>query len=101
MEGVRHHLVGCVKYGEYFDVRAFRARAGSIVRECVGEGRSVIVVGGSNYYAQALEDLFSLYQQQGGKDTAEDFNLKWESGEVKTGNVRELREFKGKLTSLK
>ena len=54
MEGVRHHLVGCVKYGEYFDVRAFRARAGSIVRECVGEGRSVIVVGGSNYYAQAL-----------------------------------------------
>ena len=54
MEGVRHHLVGCVKYGEYFDVRAFRARAGSIVRKCVGEGRSVIVVGGSNYYAQAL-----------------------------------------------
>ena len=47
------------------------------------------------------EDLFSLYQQQGGKDTADDFNLKWESGEVKTGNVRELREFKGKLTSLK
>jgi thymidylate synthase (FAD) len=47
------------------------------------------------------EDLFSLYQQQGGKDTVEDFNLKWESGEIKTGNVRELREFKGKLTSLK
>jgi thymidylate synthase (FAD) len=47
------------------------------------------------------EDLFPLYQQQGGKDTVEDFNLKWESGEIKTGNVRELREFKGKLTSLK
>jgi thymidylate synthase (FAD) len=47
------------------------------------------------------EDLFPLYQQQGGNDTIEDFNLKWESGEIKTGNVRELREFKGKLTSLK
>jgi thymidylate synthase (FAD) len=47
------------------------------------------------------EDLFPLYQQQGGNDTIEDFNLKWESGEIKTGNVRELREFKGKLNSLK
>tara|TARA_B100000768_G_C11264315_1_gene370317 strand:+ start:640 stop:1599 length:960 start_codon:yes stop_codon:yes gene_type:complete len=47
------------------------------------------------------EDLFPLYQQQGGEDTIDDFNLKWESGEIQTGNVRELREFKGKLTSLK
>ena len=46
-------------------------------------------------------DLYPLYQKQGGTDTLEDFNLKWESGEVKTGNVRELREFKEKLNSLK
>ena len=47
------------------------------------------------------KDLYPLYQKQGGRDSLEDFNFKWESGEVKTGNVRELREFKDKLNSLK
>ena len=46
-------------------------------------------------------DLYPLYQKQGGSDSKEDFNLKWNSGEVKTSNVRELREFKEKLESLK
>ena len=46
-------------------------------------------------------DLFSLYQKQGGSDSNEDFNLKWDSGEIQIGNVRELREFKEKLVKLK
>ena len=46
-------------------------------------------------------DLFPLYQKQGGTDSKEDFKLKWNSGEIKTGNVRELREFKTKLSELK
>jgi len=45
-------------------------------------------------------DLFTLYQKQGGSDTEVDFKLKWESGEIEIGNVRELREFKAKLASL-
>ena len=45
-------------------------------------------------------DLFQLYQKQGGSDTEVDFKLKWESGEIEIGNVRELREFKAKLASL-
>ena len=46
-------------------------------------------------------DLFSLYQKQGGSDSNEDFNLKWDSGEIQIGNVREIREFKEKLVKLK
>jgi thymidylate synthase ThyX len=46
-------------------------------------------------------DLFPLYQKQGGSDTIEDFKLKWDSGEIETGNIRELREFREKLLSLK
>ena len=46
-------------------------------------------------------DLFALYQKQGGSDSNEDFNLKWNSGEIQIGNVRELREFKEKLVKLK
>jgi len=46
-------------------------------------------------------DLYSLYKKQNGTDLKDDFTLKWESGEIKTGNIRELREFKEKLISLK
>ncbi|MEA1881088.1 MAG: FAD-dependent thymidylate synthase [Candidatus Marinimicrobia bacterium] len=46
-------------------------------------------------------DLFPLYQKQGGLDSKDDFLLKWDSGEIETGNVRELREFKSKLVSIK
>ena len=46
-------------------------------------------------------DLYPLYQKQGGSDSETDFNLKWESGEIEASNVRELREFKDKLISLK
>jgi|TARA_B100000315_G_scaffold188911_1_gene178695 thymidylate synthase (FAD) len=46
-------------------------------------------------------ELFSLYQKQGGGDGEEDFRLKWDSGEIETGNVREMREFKHKLLDLK
>ena len=46
------------------------------------------------------EDLYPLYKKQGGSDSQEDFRLKWDSGEIEIGNVRELREFKAKLVSL-
>jgi thymidylate synthase ThyX len=46
-------------------------------------------------------DLYSLYQRQGGSDSKSDFKLKWDSGEIEIGNIRELREFKEKLMSLK
>ena len=47
------------------------------------------------------EDLFPLYKDQGGSDSLDDFNLKWSSGEIDTGNVRELREFKSKIEKLR
>ncbi len=47
------------------------------------------------------EELYALYQKQGGRDSNNDFTLKWNSGEIKSGNIRELREFKEKLLSLK
>lgn len=46
------------------------------------------------------DELYPLYRKQGGTDAPEDFELKWASGEVEPGNVRELREFKNKLLEL-
>ena len=50
---------------------------------------------------RAEADLYPLYQEQGGSDSEEDFKLKWDSGEIEIGNVRELREFKSKLKNIK
>lgn len=52
--GVTHHMLGFVDNDEYFDVRAFVSRARVIVEDAVTRGRSVVVAGGTNYYAQAL-----------------------------------------------
>ena len=46
-------------------------------------------------------ELYELYQQQGGSDVESDFQLKWDSGEIALGNVRELKEFREKLTKMK
>ena len=53
-----------------------------------------------NNKPRADKDLFPLYTKQGGSDSIEDFFLKWSSGEIDPGNVRELREFKTKLNRL-
>lgn len=53
-----------------------------------------------NNKPRADKDLFPLYTKQGGCDSIEDFFLKWSSGEIDPGNVRELREFKTKLNRL-
>ena len=54
-----------------------------------------------NNKPRETEDLFILYKKQGGIDSLDDFELKWSSGEIEIGNVRELREFKTKLKRLK
>ena len=53
-----------------------------------------------NNKPRADKDLFPLYTKQGGSDSKGDFFLKWSSGEIDPGNVRELREFKTKLNRI-
>lgn len=60
-----------------------------------------IVVTLHNNKPRSAGELYPLYQKQGGTDTREDFELKWASGEIEPGNLRELKEFKIKLMELK
>jgi hypothetical protein len=39
--------------------------------------------------------------ENGGSDSNEDFDIKWKAGNFEIGNVRELREFKEKISRLK
>ncbi|MFQ6605651.1 MAG: FAD-dependent thymidylate synthase [Fidelibacterota bacterium] len=43
------------------------------------------------------DERWDLYQKTGGREPLDDFILKWNSGEIETGNIRELTEFKEKL----
>ncbi len=47
------------------------------------------------------DELYHLYQQNKGIDCAEDFNIKWQAGNIETGNVFEMREFLLKIEDLK
>ena len=47
------------------------------------------------------DELFKLYSDNGGLDNLNDFQIKWNIANFELGNVRELREFKSKLLSLK
>ena len=44
--------------------------------------------------------LYVLYQETGGCDSIEDFEIKWNAGNIETGNVFELREFKAKFKDI-
>ena len=50
--------------------------------------------------ARAKKDLYPLYVKNGGDDDESTFNAKWKTEILKTGNVRELREFQNKLKNL-
>lgn len=45
-------------------------------------------------------ELYHLYQQNGGIDCKDDFNIKWNAGNIETGNIFEMREFLLKLEKL-
>lgn len=49
---------------------------------------------------RSADELFALYQKNGGADEQTEFFLKWNSGELEPGNIRELREFRDKLDHL-
>lgn len=72
-----------------------------IVDDVLDDVNYRIVITLNNNKPRSREELYPLYRKQGGTDTQEDFTLKWASGEIEPGNVRELREFKDKLVELK
>ncbi len=54
MREVAHHLVGTVGEREAVTVQQYVAMANKAVREVLGRGRAVLVVGGTAYYALSL-----------------------------------------------
>ena len=72
-----------------------------IVEDILEDMNYQIVASLSRKQSRSLDELYAFYGKHGGTDSREDFELKWTSGEIEIGNIRELNEFKEKLTRLK
>ncbi|XP_047158584.1 tRNA dimethylallyltransferase 2 [Vigna umbellata] len=66
--GVTHHLLGTVSPNEEFTAKAFRDSAIPIIDDIVARNHLPVIVGGTNYYIQALVSPFLL------DDSAEDMD---------------------------
>ncbi|OIW08512.1 hypothetical protein TanjilG_03188 [Lupinus angustifolius] len=66
--GVPHHLLGTVSPNVEFTAKAFRDSAIPIIDDILDRHHLPVIVGGTNYYIQALVSLFLL------DDLAEDMN---------------------------
>ncbi|XP_017433815.1 tRNA dimethylallyltransferase 2 isoform X2 [Vigna angularis] len=66
--GVPHHLLGTVSPNEEFTAKAFRDSAIPIIDDIVARNHLPVIVGGTNYYIQALVSPFLL------DDSAEDMD---------------------------
>ncbi len=90
--------------GMYFsklDREIFRRRLPSRVVDDLLEDAAYQIVGSMQAAKPRTDDeVFGLYQEEGGQDSAGEFKTKFSLLEAEPGNVFELREFKQKLTQL-
>ncbi|XP_030451505.1 tRNA dimethylallyltransferase 2 isoform X1 [Syzygium oleosum] len=59
-QGVPHHLLGTVSPNVEFTAKAFRDSAVPLIDEILSRNNLPVIVGGTNYYIQALVSLFLL-----------------------------------------
>ncbi|KAJ7981126.1 tRNA dimethylallyltransferase 2 [Quillaja saponaria] len=65
-KGVPHHLLGTISPNVEFTAKEFRDSAIPLINDIISRNRLPVVIGGTNYYIQALVSLFLL------DDSAED-----------------------------
>lgn len=68
MQGVPHHLIGCLEPSEEFHVVRFQAEAARCIREICERGRLPILTGGTGFYIQAV--LYGVEFSENGGETA-------------------------------
>lgn len=54
MQGIPHHMIDCVERGEVFSVARYKEAAENAIRDIVGRGKRVILVGGTGLYLDSL-----------------------------------------------
>ena len=100
-EAFQDYVVGGMRFSSIEQARLTEQLPDGVINDLLGDTIYSIVATLQRNKPRDEDELFPLYQKNDGQDSEEDFMLKWSAGEIETGNVRELREFKRKLLSLK
>lgn len=100
-EAFKDYVVGGMRFSSIEQARLTEKLPDGVIDDLLGDAIYSIVATLHRNKLRNEDELFPLYQKNGGQDSEEDFQLKWSAGEIEMGNVRELREFRLKLEGLK
>ena len=100
-EAFKDYVVGGMRFSSIEQARLTEKLPDGVIDDLLGDAIYSIVATLHRNKSRNEDELFPLYQKNGGQDSEEDFQLKWSAGEIEMGNVRELREFRLKLEGLK
>jgi len=100
-EAFQDYVVGGMRFSSIEQARLTEKLPDGVIDDLLGDAIYSIVATLHRNKSRNEDELFPLYQKNGGQDSEEDFQLKWSAGEIEMGNVRELREFRLKLEGLK
>ena len=100
-EAFQDYVVGGMRFSSIEQARLTEKLPDGVIDDLLGDAIYSIVATLHRNKPRNEDELFPLYQKNGGQDSEEDFQLKWSAGEIETGNVRELHEFRLKLEGLK
>lgn len=100
-EAFKDYVIGGMRFSSIEQARLTEKLPDGVIDDLLGDAIYSIVATLHRNKPRNEDELFPLYQKNGGQDSEEDFQLKWSAGEIEMGNVRELREFRLKLEGLK
>ena len=100
-EAFKDYVVGGMRFSSIEQARLTEKLPDGVIDDLLGDAMYSIVATLHRNKPRNEDELFPLYQKNGGQDSEEDFQLKWSAGEIEMGNIRELREFRLKLEGLK
>ena len=100
-EAFKDYVVGGMRFSSIEQARLTEKLPDGVIDDLLGDAIYSIVATLHRNKSRNEDELFPLYQKNGGQDSEEDFQLKWSAGEIEMSNVRELREFRLKLEGLK
>lgn len=74
MQGIPHHMIGCVPRNEVFSVALYKDAATKIIDEIVSRGKRVVMVGGTGLYLDSLMENIEFLED--GDDSKKRFEVR-------------------------
>ena len=100
-EAFEDYMVRGMRFSNHEQITFQKKLPHRILEDILEDVNYQIVATQNKDNSRSPDELYTAYKRLGGMDNRGDFVFKWTSGEIKKGNIRELREFKDKLVRFK